>query len=166
MTDDSAADSTTDRPTQAFKPPKPIRSKAPPRPHENQPSSRVMLSDFDYLSVAQDIIARADAWELDLLYAAIRDRQEELGLEGPTTRDHGQGGDPDEEPVSGVVERRSHDNGELVLARRSFTRKDGGKVWRGPYWYFYFREGGKQETIYLGKTDDPEGALAKKRSEP
>ena len=24
------------------------------------------------------------------------------------------------------------------------------------YWYFHYREGGQQKTLYLGKTDDPE----------
>jgi len=31
---------------------------------------------------------------------------------------------------------------------------------RGAYWCFYWREGGKQRSLYIGKTDDPEGALS------
>lgn len=30
---------------------------------------------------------------------------------------------------------------------------------RGPYWYFHFREAGKQKTLYVGKTDAPEAIL-------
>jgi hypothetical protein len=31
---------------------------------------------------------------------------------------------------------------------------------RGPYWYFHYREGGRQRTRYVGKTDEPEAALS------
>ncbi|MDQ5811752.1 MAG: hypothetical protein M3358_13625 [Actinomycetota bacterium] len=33
---------------------------------------------------------------------------------------------------------------------------------RRPYWYFHYREGDRQRTLYVGKTDDPEGALVEK----
>ena len=67
-------------------------------------------------------------------------------------------------PVSTVEIRRSYRNGILQLERRAYKRKDGGLTERGPYWYFHYREGSKQRTLYVGKTDDPEGTLAKKLS--
>jgi hypothetical protein len=64
-----------------------------------------------------------------------------------------------EEPVSTVVERRDYRNGVLQLESRAYRRKDGGLTERGPYWYFHFRDAGKQRTKYLGKTDDPEAKV-------
>ncbi len=60
---------------------------------------------------------------------------------------------------STVVERRSFGSGVLQLEYRT-NPTTGTK--RGPYWYFHYREGGRQRTLYVGKTDDPEGALTKK----
>jgi hypothetical protein len=60
---------------------------------------------------------------------------------------------------SSVVERRSYGNGILQLELRA-NPKTGTQ--RGPYWYFHYREGGRQRTLYVGKTDDPEAALAEK----
>jgi hypothetical protein len=34
---------------------------------------------------------------------------------------------------------------------------------RGPYWYFHYREGGKQKTLYIGKSEEPETAVDRKR---
>jgi hypothetical protein len=65
-------------------------------------------------------------------------------------------------PASTVVERRSYHNGILQLERRAYRRKDGGLTTRGPYWYFHYRKGGQQKTLYLGKTDDPEGRVDEK----
>ena len=63
-------------------------------------------------------------------------------------------------PLSTVVERRDYQNGVLQLERRAYRRKkDGGVTQRGPYWYFHFREGGRQKTMYLGQTDDPEAKV-------
>jgi hypothetical protein len=63
-------------------------------------------------------------------------------------------------PVSTVVERRDYQNGVLQLERRAYRRKKDGKLTeRGPYWYFHFREGGKQKTMYLGQIDDPEARV-------
>jgi hypothetical protein len=59
-----------------------------------------------------------------------------------------------------VAERRNHGTGILQLEYRA-NPKTG--IQRGPYWYFYWREAGKQRSLYLGKTDDPEGALAEKK---
>ena len=64
------------------------------------------------------------------------------------------------EPVSTVEARRNYLNGVLQLERRSYKRKkDGVLTSRGPYWYFHYREGGKQHTRYIGKTDDPESKV-------
>ena len=68
----------------------------------------------------------------------------------------------DYRPVSTVVERRSYRHGVLQLERRAYRRKDGGLTERGPYWYFHYREGGQQKTLYLGKTDDPQGTVDEK----
>jgi hypothetical protein len=63
-------------------------------------------------------------------------------------------------PVSTVVERRDYRNGILQLERRAYRRKkDGQLTERGPYWYFHFREGGKQKTMYVGQTHDPEARV-------
>ena len=65
---------------------------------------------------------------------------------------------------STVIEWRSFGSGILQLEYRT-NPKTGTQ--RGPYWYFHYREGGRQRTLYLGKTDDPEGVLTEKlASEP
>ena len=68
------------------------------------------------------------------------------------------------QPVSGVVEYRPHADGTLQKEIRRYYRKDGTPKEQGPYWYFRYHEGGKQKKLYLGKTDDPEGALAARRA--
>jgi len=51
----------------------------------------------------------------------------------------------------------------LQLEGRAYRRKkDGESTERGPYWYFHYREGGKQRTLYLGKTDNPEAVVNEK----
>jgi hypothetical protein len=65
----------------------------------------------------------------------------------------------DDGPVSTVKERRSYRNGMLQLEKRAYRRKDGGLTERGPYWYFKWREGGKQCTKYIGQTADPESKV-------
>src|SRR5215203_4908951 len=61
---------------------------------------------------------------------------------------------------STVVERRDYRNGILQLESRAYRRKkDDQLTERGPYWYFHYREGGKQRTLYIGKTDDPEAKV-------
>jgi hypothetical protein len=58
---------------------------------------------------------------------------------------------------SSVVERRDYRNGVLQLEGRAYRRKKDGEVTeRGPYWYYHYRQGGKQRTLYVGKTDNPE----------
>jgi hypothetical protein len=60
---------------------------------------------------------------------------------------------------SSVVERRNHGRGILQLEYRA-NPKTGTQ--RGPYWYFYWREEGRQHSLYVGKTDNPEAVLEEK----
>jgi hypothetical protein len=69
----------------------------------------------------------------------------------------------DNKPVSGVLEYRPYADGTLQAEVRRYYRKDGSVKEQGPYWYFRFHESGKQKKLYLGRTDDPEGELARKR---
>src|SRR5918911_1391930 len=90
-----------------------------------------------------DIIADMNDRELDRLQAAIDRRRGQL-----------------KKKLSTVIERREHRNGLLQLEGRAYQRKkDGGLTERGPYWYFHYREGGRQRTLYIGKTDDPEAKV-------
>jgi len=66
--------------------------------------------------------------------------------------------------VTEVLEYRPHEDGYLQLELRRYIRRDGSARERGPYWYFQFHEGGKRKKLYLGKTSDPESALAAKRA--
>jgi hypothetical protein len=51
----------------------------------------------------------------------------------------------------------------LQLEGRAYRRKkDSELIERGPYWYFHYREGGKQRTLYIGKTDNPEVVVDEK----
>jgi hypothetical protein len=89
-------------------------------------------------------IDQANAQELHHLQQAIDRRRQQLG----------------DGPLSTVVERRDYRNGVLQLEKRAYRRKkDGGLTERGPYWYFHFREGGRQKTMYLGKTEGPEAKV-------
>jgi hypothetical protein len=89
-------------------------------------------------------IAQMDEQELDRVQAAI---------------DHRRGGSKQ----STVLERREYRNGVLQLEGRAYRRKkDGELTERGPYWYFHYREGGRQRTLYLGKTDNPEAKVDEK----
>jgi hypothetical protein len=94
-----------------------------------------------------------DRSELARLEEALKRRLLELGA------DEGGG----EQPVSGVVEYRLHADGTLQAEIRRYYRKDGSAKVQGPYWYFRYHEGGKQKKIYPGRTDNPEGELARKR---
>ena len=67
-------------------------------------------------------------------------------------------------PVTEVLEYRPYEDGYLQLELRRYIRRNGSARERGPYWYFQFHEGGKRKKLYLGKTSDPEGALAAKRA--
>jgi hypothetical protein len=88
-------------------------------------------------------IAQIDQQELDRLQDALDCRRGEL-----------------RKKQSPVLERREYRNGLLQLEGRAYQRKkDGQLIERGPYWYFHYREGGKQRTLYVGKTDDPEAKV-------
>src|SRR5215218_6800108 len=90
-----------------------------------------------------DSIAKMDEHELDRLQAAIDQRRGTLKKKQST-----------------VLERREYRNGLLQLEGRAYRRKkDSQLTERGPYWYFHYREGGKQRTLYVGKTDDPEAKV-------
>jgi hypothetical protein len=90
------------------------------------------------------LINQMNAHQLHHLQQAINHRRQQLA----------------DRPLSTVVERRDYQNGVLQLERRAYRRKkDGGVTQRGPYWYFHFREGGRQKTMYLGKTDNPEAKV-------
>jgi hypothetical protein len=65
--------------------------------------------------------------------------------------------------VSGVVEYRPYADGTLQAEVRRYYRKDGSVKEQGPYWYFRYHEGGRQKKLYLGRTDDPEGEVARRR---
>jgi hypothetical protein len=96
------------------------------------------------------LIEQMDADQLHHLQQAINYRRQQIG----------------DEPLSTVVERRDYQNGILQLERRAYRRKkDGGLTQRGPYWYFHFRDEGRQRTLYIGKTDDPETVVGEKLSE-
>ncbi|MEW6636986.1 MAG: hypothetical protein AB1425_09280 [Actinomycetota bacterium] len=95
-----------------------------------------------------------DRVQLARVEAALKRRLRELGA--GVAGERGQ-------PLSGVVEYRPHADGTLQAEVRYHVRKDGTAKQQGPYWYFRYHEGGKQKKIYLGKTDDPEGELARKR---
>jgi hypothetical protein len=89
-------------------------------------------------------ISQANAEQLDQLQKAINRRRQQMA----------------DGPLSTVVERRDYQNGVLQLERRAYRRKkDGQLTQRGPYWYFHFREGGRQKTMYVGQTDDPEARV-------
>ncbi|MDP9488466.1 MAG: hypothetical protein M3Q49_22230 [Actinomycetota bacterium] len=60
---------------------------------------------------------------------------------------------------SGVVERHPYGAGLLQLEYRA-NPKTGTR--RGPYWYYHYREGGRQRTLYVGKTGAPEAAVGEK----
>jgi hypothetical protein len=89
-------------------------------------------------------INQANDEQLDQLQQAINRRRQQVA----------------DGPLSTVVERRDYRNGVLQLERRAYRRKkDSGLTERGPYWYFHFREGGRQKTMYVGQTDNPEARV-------
>jgi hypothetical protein len=103
-----------------------------------------MHKNSSRLDALIDSIAEMDEQELDRVQAAI---------------DRRRGGSKQ----STVLERRAYRNGLLQLEGRAYRRKkDGELTERGPYWYFHYREGGKQRTLYVGKTEDPEAVVDEK----
>jgi hypothetical protein len=90
------------------------------------------------------LIDQMSAEQLDQLQQVINRRRQQMA----------------DGPLSTVVERRDYRNGVLQLERRAYRRKkDGGLTERGPYWYFHFREGGRQKTMYVGQTNNPEARV-------
>jgi hypothetical protein len=90
-----------------------------------------------------DSIAELNEQELARLQAAIDCRRSSLKTKQST-----------------VVERREYRNGVLQLEGRAYRRKkDGELTERGPYWYFHYRDGGRQRTLYVGKTGNPEAKV-------
>jgi hypothetical protein len=94
-------------------------------------------------------INQANAEQLDQLQQAINRRRRQMA----------------DGPLSAMVERRDYQNGVLQLEKRAYRRKDSGITERGPYWYFHFREGGRQRTLYIGKSDNPETVVDEKLGE-
>src|SRR5215216_2741977 len=91
-------------------------------------------------------IVEMDEQELDRLQAAIDRRRGSLRKKQST-----------------VLERRDYRNGVLQLEGRAYRRKkDDELTERGPYWYFHFRGGSRQRTLYIGKTDAPEAIVDEK----
>ena len=98
----------------------------------------------DMLNTAAHIerVDAMDAEELDRLQAAIDRRRRQLGGDEVV---------PSAGSSSTVVERRAYGSGVLQLEKRGES---------GPYWYFHHRKDGKQKTVYIGKTEEPEIKLA------
>jgi len=93
-----------------------------------------------------DYLSEMDEPELDRLQDAIDRRR------GSSKKN--------KEKQSTVLERREYRHGLLQLEGRAYKRKkDGQLIQRGPYWYFHYREGGRQRTLYIGKTDNPEAKV-------
>jgi hypothetical protein len=104
--------------------------------HSNKPNLDTFI---DYLS-------KMDEPELDRLQDAIDRRRSSFKN--------------NKYKQSTVLERREYRNGLLQLEGRTYKRKKDGKLMeRGPYWYFHYREGGRQRTLYIGKTDNPEAKV-------
>ena len=90
-----------------------------------------------------DTLAEMDEQELDRLQAALDRRRGELKKKQST-----------------VLERREYQNGILQLEGRTYQRKKDGELREmGPYWYFHYREGSRQRSLYIGKTDKPEAKV-------
>jgi hypothetical protein len=90
-----------------------------------------------------DQIRSMDARDLDRLQSAVDRRRRELAGE--------EAAPPPAAPSSTIIERRTYGSGVLQLEMRGES---------GPYWYFHHRKDGKQKTVYIGKTEEPEIKLA------
>ena len=102
-----------------------------------------MHNNRQKVDILIDSTTEMDERELDRLQAAVDRRRSTL-----------------KKKLSTVIERRDYRNGILQLEGRAYRRKkDGGLTQRGPYWYFHYREGGRQRTLYIGKTDNPEAKV-------
>jgi hypothetical protein len=119
------------------------------------PQSNIARRSISYYTMCMHIQQRN---ELDCLIATVeRLDTEELGrLQEAIDRRRSA------LKQSPVLERRDYRHGVLQLEGRAYRRKDGEQTVRGPYWYFHYREGSRQRTTYLGKTDDPETIVDEK----
>ncbi len=118
----------------------------------------------DVAAEIEGLMGQVRAGEIGRVEAALERRRRELGL-GRAEKPGGT--KPDEAArasLSGMVEYRAHEDGTLQAEVRRHVRKDGTASERGPYWYFKYNDNGRRRSIYLGKTDDPEGVLASKRA--
>ena len=103
-----------------------------------------MHIERDHLDSLLASIEQMEAEELNRLQRAIDRRRQRI-------------------KTSTVLERRDYRHGVLQLEGRAYQRKkDGELTQRGPYWYFHYREGGRQRTLYVGKTDNPEATVDEK----
>ena len=103
-----------------------------------------------------------DRYSVDSIidYITEMDERELERLQDAIDRRRGSFKKNNKEKQSTVRERREHRNGLLQLEGRTYKRKKDGKLTeRGPYWYFHYREGGRQRTLYIGKTDNPEAKV-------
>ena len=105
----------------------------------------------DAAAEIETLMGRVDTAGLPRVEKALERRRRELGVAGSA------GG------ASRVVEYRSYADGMLQAEVRVARRKDGSEREDGPYWYFKYQEGGRRRSIYLGRTDEPEAVLEKKR---
>ena len=99
-------------------------------------------------TLIEHIASIDDAEELDRLQAAIELRRRELSGDGTAPGPAG--------PPSAVLERRPYGTGVLQLEAREAS---------GPCWYFHLRKDGERKTVYVGRTDEPEVALAQIKGE-
>jgi hypothetical protein len=105
-----------------------------------------MHNNSQKVDILIDYLSEMDEQELDRLQDAIDRRRGFLKK--------------DKEKQSTVLERREYRNGLLQLEGRAYKRKKDGRLTeRGPYWYFHYREGGRQRTLYIGKTGTPEAKV-------
>jgi hypothetical protein len=99
------------------------------------------MTDTMTIDALVERVGTMDSEELDRLQAAVVRRRGELSGEAASSAG----------ASSTIVERRPFGSGVLQLEKRGES---------GPYWYFHHRKDGKQKTVYLGKTDEPEIRLA------
>jgi hypothetical protein len=109
-----------------------------------------MHNDRLNLDIFIDYLSKMDEQELDRLQDAIDSRRGSLKKNN-------------KEKQGTVLERREYRNGLLQLEGRAYQRKKNYQLTqRGPYWYFHYREGDRQRTLYIGKTDNPEAKVDEK----
>ncbi|QIN79648.1 hypothetical protein GBA65_15190 [Rubrobacter marinus] len=94
-------------------------------------------------TLMEHIRSIGDVEELDRLQAAIELRRRELSGDGTTRTSAG--------PAGAVLERRPYGSGVLQLEAQDAN---------GPCWYFHLRKDGERKIVYVGRTDEPEIALA------